>query len=152
DAVEPALRQELIGDRIIQTYRSVESPDLKFLLALLRNIPEREPILRLIHERYPGQDPIGRVVGWIRRLSDLGALGPRWHPSWIEMLRFLLPSTSLEEAERQYVQHAPPPDGPRTPEELRELSTALNTSWLLGPLLQTPERAVGAPAAIMENV
>lgn len=78
-ALEPVLTQLDIDDRIVQMHRSVQSADLKYFLALLRNIPERTVLLDLIRERYSGRDPVALIVGWVQQLSDLGLLGIQFH-------------------------------------------------------------------------
>jgi hypothetical protein len=44
---------------------------------LLLNVPEKRTILRLIQKRYPGQDAIELVVGWVKELSATKIFGSK---------------------------------------------------------------------------
>lgn len=134
-ALEPVLRRQEISSRIGRIRQSVIARDLKFFLALLRNIPDRDIILELVQQRYPHRDPITAVVDWVDQLSELDVLEVHFHESWLLMLRCLLTTSSASEAERAYMQHTPVPNGPSNESELRELSSALQNYWLLNPLM-----------------
>ncbi|MEK6334839.1 MAG: hypothetical protein AABM67_07820 [Acidobacteriota bacterium] len=52
----------------------VANEDLRFFLALLLNVASRKQILRLVQERFPGEQPIGTVLNWVEELSQIKVL------------------------------------------------------------------------------
>jgi hypothetical protein len=83
---------------IVARRKLVRSPELRFFLALLLNLPGRAEVLRLVGERVPGRDPIDVVVDWVAGLSAIvleGDLGPNpigfeFGEGELEILRALL--------------------------------------------------------------
>jgi hypothetical protein len=64
---------------IVARRQLVRSPELRFFLALLLNLPGRAEVLQLVGERVPGRDPVDVVVDWVAGLSAIplaGELGP----------------------------------------------------------------------------
>jgi hypothetical protein len=62
---EEALRsQELAAAR-----GTVRQAEHRFFVALLMNVPNRQRLLELVAEAYPG-DPIARICGWMKELTD----------------------------------------------------------------------------------
>jgi hypothetical protein len=151
EALEPALARQELGNRIIDMYRAVESPDLKYFLALVRNVPERTAFFELVRHRYPQRDPITLTIRWLRRLSNLGTLGVRWHDSWLSLLECLLREHTLHDAYRTYLERCPTASGPRTEAELRELSSMLRTSALLSPLFIVSPESRSSQVAQLEH-
>lgn len=49
----------------------------RFFLALLLNVPDRTTVLRLVQEKFPDQDPVDLIVGWVRELSITKIFGSR---------------------------------------------------------------------------
>jgi len=76
---EQALQEQRRQDEIVDIRGHLTSPDHRFLLALLLNVPDRKVVLELIAQRYPDCDPAETFVGWIDELArtrSLGTLGP----------------------------------------------------------------------------
>ena len=55
----------------------VTRPEHRFLLALLLNVPDRQRVLDLVRERYPDENPVDTIVGWVIDLSQTRALHSR---------------------------------------------------------------------------
>jgi len=72
----PALEEILRRDAIVAMRATVTDPDLRFFLALLLNLPDRERILGMVAKRYKG-DPVSTVSQWALELIDLGEEYPR---------------------------------------------------------------------------
>lgn len=71
DVLPPVFsHQDAISD-ILARRAHVTDPELRFFLALLLNVNGRDRILDLVRARYPGADPVQRVLDWV---SDLGHL------------------------------------------------------------------------------
>jgi hypothetical protein len=75
----PMLRNVLDQDRartlIMVRRRAIVTPELRFFLALLLNIPDRQRILELVRQRFPERDPVHTVVEWLREMQALPAEG-----------------------------------------------------------------------------
>jgi hypothetical protein len=56
-------------DSLVALRSVVEDADHRFFLALLLNVPEREGILRMVGERFPG-DPVETVMRWLGELGE----------------------------------------------------------------------------------
>lgn len=100
-------REQSRQDEIIEARRSVTDPDQRFLLALLLNVPDRQAVLELLAQRYPGQDPIDAFVDGIEELASIRELGspapnllgiPGFGTAHLVVLRHLLEDGSLEGA------------------------------------------------------
>jgi hypothetical protein len=63
-AIHEARRQALI----IQRRRSVRHPEHRLFLAMLLNVGDREQILQLVAQQFPGADPIERIMTWVEEL------------------------------------------------------------------------------------
>ncbi|MCA9666706.1 MAG: hypothetical protein KC503_14000 [Myxococcales bacterium] len=64
------------GDRVRSAMwlrRATDDDELRFFLALLLQVPSRAAILEMVGERYPGVDPVERVVAWVERIEVDGA-------------------------------------------------------------------------------
>lgn len=55
----------------MQARRSIVDPDARFFLGLLLNVPTRADCLRLVAERFPGEDPAARCAAWLAQMGDL---------------------------------------------------------------------------------
>lgn len=133
DFLLPALLEEEIGDRILKLRKTVNSTDLTFFLALLRNVPERKAIFGLIAQRFPGCDPVATIIGWVNKLSQQDSIGIQFDESWLLMLECLLRDRSdqdiVEAFTVRYGHDRVPSVG-----AFRELCSGLQASWLLHSL------------------
>jgi hypothetical protein len=137
-ALEPAFEQVARGDHIVRIRMEVgDDPELRYLLALLRNVPDGDEIRRLIALRYPDSDVGALIERWVRRLAGSGTLGFNFHESWFVALRHLLQGYSAEHIARQFSGSDAAPGSPRDFEEVEELCAALKASWLLHPLFSS---------------
>lgn len=68
-------RQEMI-DEIINRRQFATDPEHRFFLALLMNVDGREPIFELIRQRFPGKEPIDKVLDWTYDLATTRIAGP----------------------------------------------------------------------------
>lgn len=57
-------------ERIVGARRSIHDAELRYFLALLANISDRETLFSLVRRRYPGKQAIPQIVDWTRRLWD----------------------------------------------------------------------------------
>jgi hypothetical protein len=73
--VAAAMEHQLRQTRIVEMRAEVMDPELRFFLALLLNLPDRDAILAVIAQRHPAGDPRARVDKWLRRLSGVELLG-----------------------------------------------------------------------------
>lgn len=136
DALEPVLVRDEVGNRILQARRvAASNRELSYFLALLRNIPNRAAIFDLIRQRHPGRDPIALVRNWIRKLSDIGALGIRIPGCWLVATEGLLQRRSQAEILSMMTERCKQASIPSTEAQVRDLTSSLQEFWLLQPLL-----------------
>ena len=77
DLLLPVFEEEWRQEEIIQRRATIKSEDHRFFLALLLNVPDRETVIRLVQEKYPGQDAIDLAAGWIKELAATRIFGSR---------------------------------------------------------------------------
>jgi len=77
DLLLPVFEEGWRQTEITRRRTEIKSPDHRFFLALLLNVPERSSLLRLVQERFPTQDSVEVVMGWIRELSATRIFGSR---------------------------------------------------------------------------
>jgi hypothetical protein len=139
-ALQEARRQALI----IHRRRSHHRAEHRFFLALLLNVRDREPILRLVEQQYPGRDPVDRIVGWIEQLTAVQPADPDANGAGrdeyelgegeLKVLRHLLQQRSPDQVvaalheEYDDIEHQRP--------EILELCASLASSVLFQPLLR----------------
>lgn len=58
-------------ERIVGARRSIHDAELRYFLALLANLPDRETFFTLVRRRYPNKEAIPQIVEWTRRLWDI---------------------------------------------------------------------------------
>jgi hypothetical protein len=73
----PVFEEGWRQSEITQRRTEIKSQDHRFFLALLLNVPDRTNLLRLVKEKFPAQDPIDVVVGWVRELSATRIFGSK---------------------------------------------------------------------------
>jgi len=93
--VKPTLEEIAWRDGPVGLRSSVTSPEHRFFLALLLNVPEREAILDLVEARYAG-DPVETVLRWAEELSDASG-----GTTWILDAEFPLEMRVLAEEQEQ---------------------------------------------------
>jgi hypothetical protein len=75
DFLLPVFEEEWRQSDIARRRAEIKNEDHRFFLALLLNVPDRPNVLRLMSERFPGQDPVGLIVGWIKELAATKVFG-----------------------------------------------------------------------------
>lgn len=121
EIMQPALEDRERRQRILRLRRTIANSDLQFFLALLLNVPAGDLIISLTREKYRSRDPVDTVIGWLRALSQLGALETHWQESWFMLAREVLSGRDIQT-----------PDGSAQ----QFLSQALANYWLLWPLFR----------------
>lgn len=134
-ALETSFDRFFREDRIMHTRLEVgDDPELRFFLALLRNVPDGAEIRALIRQRHGDRDVIELIESWVRRMARRGVLNFDLHESWILALRFLLLGRTEEEILTHFLEAEPTLSAPRRSEDVRELCAAVKSSWIFGPL------------------
>jgi hypothetical protein len=87
---------EMDREAVLMTRReTVVDRDHRFLLALLINLPNRESILSMVRQRYPG-DPEHLIMKWVSELSGKDVLGIDLDPLNESILRCLIAGLPFE--------------------------------------------------------
>lgn len=64
EAMRPMLEQLDRRRRLMDLRATIDDPDLQFFLALLLNVDARGPMLEIVRQRHPTQDPLDLLTGW----------------------------------------------------------------------------------------
>ena len=60
---------------IVKRRGMIKRADHRFFLALLLNVPERTRVLDLVKQRFPDEEPVELIIGWLRELSKIKIFG-----------------------------------------------------------------------------
>lgn len=69
DLLPPVFAEQDRQHNIIQRRSQITAPEHRFFLALLLNVPRREAIVDLVRRRFPDEDPVEKIGGWVEELS-----------------------------------------------------------------------------------
>ncbi len=98
-------------DEIVRRRSFVTDPELRFFLALLMNVENRQSIFSLIHQRFPAADPIEKILDWVFDLAETRVIGvetsnalgiPNFGESEMYVLEELLKGRSYDEVAADY--------------------------------------------------
>jgi hypothetical protein len=134
-ALEKVLPRDMCDDKVLRVRIDVgDDAELRFFLALVRNVPDGGEIARLVRERYPDKDFPTQVEAWLRRLNASGVLGFEFREAWYLMVRYLLQGLGEQEILWKFREADAAASVPRTEAEVAELAAVLRDSWLLRSL------------------
>jgi len=77
DLLLPVFEERWRQAEITRRRAEIKSEDHRFFLALLLNVSERTEVLRLVKEKFPDNDAVELVVGWVRELSATRTFGSK---------------------------------------------------------------------------
>ncbi|HKP69652.1 MAG TPA: hypothetical protein VJV05_10250 [Pyrinomonadaceae bacterium] len=75
DRLDEVFRHRDASNEIVRRRGYVTDPEHRFFFALLLNVEDRETILRLIGSRFPGVDPIEKILDWTHDLAHTRVVG-----------------------------------------------------------------------------
>jgi hypothetical protein len=62
-------------EEMVRRRSFISNPEHRFFLALLLNVPDRKNLLALVEDRFPGSDPVDKILDWSLELSETKVLG-----------------------------------------------------------------------------
>jgi hypothetical protein len=98
DCIQASIREETKVKKLTRLRSVVHEPDLRFFLALLLNIPNRETLLALVSERFHTTEPEALVVDWIKQMSDRGLFRSKADPVLLDTIKLAMRYRSFDEA------------------------------------------------------
>ncbi|WP_428262729.1 hypothetical protein [Haliangium sp.] len=125
----------------------VKQPDLRFLLALLMLLPERDPILALVAARCPDADPVDTIMGWLEGLSGLDRVGVEFDELNLSLFRALVAGCDRDGLLAHLGEEYDPDDLREQEDELLAHAAELACSDIFVPLFSDSRFAVEAQAA-----
>jgi hypothetical protein len=75
DLIQPVFEEVERQNHIIHRRGQITSPEHRFFLALLLNVPDRARILDLVSARFPEQNPVETITNWVEELANTKILG-----------------------------------------------------------------------------
>jgi len=124
---------------LLQVRAQIKDPDMRFFLALVANVPERDVVFRLLRERLPQEDHEEKVVEWFSELfkNEIFEYNVQGESAQIVLraiLRGLTFDEIIEEFEKTF-------DADDVQENLETLKEIYQTMVNFGPvrLLRKPE-------------
>ena len=137
-------------NNLIHRRSQITSPEHRFFLALLLNVPSRQRLLEMVRQKFPDNNPIETVLGWVEELAltkvwgaaEGNVLGIKdFDDEYLFVLQCLLEGRSLSETKQSYSQELGEEDGPLGTEKLEMLYQTIATSDLFGSLFPLSHKA-----------
>jgi len=144
DCIRPVLEDRDRVENIIRRRQFITTPEHRFFLALLLNVPTRAKVLDLVRERFAEQDPIDTVLDWVMELattkvwgsSEPNVLGlANFNDDYLFVLECLLREHSPEQIKVVIESQYPPESARRLETEFENLAAELRNSVLFHALL-----------------
>jgi hypothetical protein len=73
--IRPVFAEVNRQSHLVYRRGQITSPDHRFFLALLLNVPDRLKFLELVSSRYPDRDPVDTVTEWVEELASIKVTG-----------------------------------------------------------------------------
>lgn len=70
ELIPPVFAEAQRQNNLIHRRSQITSPEHRFFLALLLNVPCREKVLEMVAQRFPDNDPIETVTDWVEELAN----------------------------------------------------------------------------------
>lgn len=70
DLIPPVFAEVKRQNHLIHRRSQITSPEHRFFLALLLNVPNREKVLEMVAQRFPDNDPVETVLDWMEELAN----------------------------------------------------------------------------------
>ncbi len=108
DLIPPVFDEARRQNNLTHRRGQITSPEHRFFLALLLNVPDRKRMLEMVEQRFPERDPIETVTDWVEELSNTKMLGSSepnvlgiedFDDDYLFVLRCLLEGRSVTEAQ-----------------------------------------------------
>lgn len=141
--ISPVLGEMQRQASLVDLRRCVTNCEHRFFLALLLNVPQRTMVLDLVQQRFPQEDPIDTICGWVTEFSTMrNAMSPKRNILGIDdftgahllLLRRLLEGASVEEIKSKLGEETSPNRIPNET-EVETLYRSLQSSVLIKSLL-----------------
>jgi hypothetical protein len=138
EAFAPAIAEQRRRQQVFELRRAINDPDLRFFLALVLNLPDREAVDTLVRARYPDADVGQRIEGWALSLAEQGRLGMELDPILERLLRSCLREQGDEEILQQLRATYSPEEVEEQREAVIEACRRIRRHPILRPLFATP--------------
>jgi hypothetical protein len=129
--------EELDREAVISSRRALlTSPDLRFFLALLMNVPSRQEILSLVKARFPGTPPNELVAGWAFDMSGHDLSGIEFNDLNRSLFLHLMDGLAIPDVLRRLAEEYTPEEVEDHRQKLVQRCTKMRQSTLFRPLLE----------------
>lgn len=71
EGIAETIEHIILRDQLVALRFTTHPPEHRFFMALLLNLPNRDAILKMVSERFPG-DPAQRILDWCEELTEFG--------------------------------------------------------------------------------
>ncbi len=113
DLIPPVFAEAKRQNNLIHRRSQITSPEHRFFLALLLNVPSREKVLEMVAQRFPDSDPIETVTDWVEELANTKLWGSaeanvlglsNFDDDYLWVFQSLLKGFSLEQTMRAFAE------------------------------------------------
>ncbi|MBS1807095.1 MAG: hypothetical protein JST84_02755 [Acidobacteria bacterium] len=143
DLIPPVFEEVRRQNNVIHRRGQITSPEHRFFLALLLNVPDRQRMLDMVRQKFPASDPVDTVMEWMEELaltkvwgsSEPNVLGiADCDDDYLFVLRCLLEGKSKAETSQLYATELGEEFTTTLSEKVAELYQSITTSSLFSSL------------------
>lgn len=77
-------------EAIVHRLKTTTQRDHRLLLALLLSVPNRDSILHVVRASFPSEDPVEKLMSWLRELADIPDFGLSLDKASSRVLEYIL--------------------------------------------------------------
>lgn len=155
DLIPPVFEEARRQNNLVHRRGQITSPEHRFFLALLLNVPDRRLALEMVSQRFPGQDPVETVIDWVEELantkvwgsSEPNALGvENFDDDFLFVFRGLLEGLSLGQIKAAFTKECSGEHAEDLESKPKELFESFRNSPLFKFILfDSPSKAPASP-------
>ncbi len=158
DLILPVFEEVQRQNHIIHRRGQITSNEHRFFLALLLNVPDRIKVLDLVRERFPDQNPINTIMGWVEELastkvfgsSESNVLGIKdFDDYYLFVFQCLLEGLALEQMKSAFEEEFSAEHARSLGNKLEELYNAIRSSMLFKSIFLDSQTTALATQAMM---
>ena len=143
DLILPVFEEVKRQQNLIQRRGQITSNEHRFFLALLLNVPDRVKVLELVRQRFPEQDPVNTITGWVEELANTKMVGSNesnvlgidcFDDDYLFVFQSLLEGLTLEQIKVSFEEGFSEEEALASAANLEELYNSIRNSILFKPL------------------
>ncbi|HET8677938.1 MAG TPA: hypothetical protein VFO63_19210 [Blastocatellia bacterium] len=137
DLVLPVFEETRRQNNLVYRRGQITSPEHRFFLALLLNVPDKNRVIEMVRQRFPEQNPVEAIVGWVDELANTKMIGSpepnvlgidNLDDDYLFVFQCMLEGLTVEQMKSNFEEEPSTGQGGSGSKELEELYNAIRDS------------------------